>query len=114
MNAEVKEKWLNALRSGEYKQGRYALKSINGFFCCLGVLCDLYSKEFYAPWEYVGHSEMMQFMGDLGHLPSPVRAWAGITSRNPVLYPGGETLVSLNDEKQLNFNEIANIIEEHL
>lgn len=45
MNPEIKAKWLAALRSGEYKQGRGYLQNGKGEFCCLGVLCDLYRKE---------------------------------------------------------------------
>lgn len=32
--------WLEALRSGKYKQAKNTLKSADGGFCCLGVLCD--------------------------------------------------------------------------
>lgn len=35
--------WLNALRSGEYKQAQNRLR-VNDSFCCLGVACDLYDK----------------------------------------------------------------------
>jgi hypothetical protein len=38
MDAELKQKWVTALRSGEFKQGRGALEE-DGTFCCLGVLC---------------------------------------------------------------------------
>lgn len=38
MPKELLEKWLAALRSGEYKQGREALRSRDGGYCCLGVL----------------------------------------------------------------------------
>lgn len=41
MNKEVKAKWVAALRSGEYKQGKGRLKNINNEYCCLGVLCAL-------------------------------------------------------------------------
>lgn len=45
MNKEFKAKWLTALRSGEYKQGRNFLRQTNpngkDRFCCLGVLCDI-------------------------------------------------------------------------
>lgn len=40
------KKWIEALRSGKYKQGRSHLHKIdeNGktSFCCLGVACDLF------------------------------------------------------------------------
>lgn len=52
---EVKEKWLAALRSGEYEQGTSCLysttrESTNPQYCCLGVLCDLAVKEGIAEW----------------------------------------------------------------
>ena len=40
MNQEFKERWIAALRSGEYKQGRNTLYN-SGKFCCLGVACEL-------------------------------------------------------------------------
>ena len=48
MNKEVKQQWVAALRSGEYKQGKNALRrqyeGEDAEFCCLGVLCDLAVK----------------------------------------------------------------------
>jgi hypothetical protein len=35
---EFKEKWVKALRSGRYKQGKDTLYS-RGKYCCLGVAC---------------------------------------------------------------------------
>ena len=40
MDAEVKKKWVAALRSGEYKQAKKQLR-YDGSFCCLGVLCEI-------------------------------------------------------------------------
>lgn len=34
-------KWIAALRSGKYQQTFSELKSADGGFCCLGVLCDI-------------------------------------------------------------------------
>jgi len=36
----VAQKWVKALRSGKYKQGRNRLRKKDRF-CCLGVLCEL-------------------------------------------------------------------------
>lgn len=42
MNKALKKKWVNALRSGEYKQGGNRLYNKKyDSFCCLGVLCDV-------------------------------------------------------------------------
>ena len=32
------KKWIEKLRSGDYKQGKYALCNLDNKFCCLGVL----------------------------------------------------------------------------
>lgn len=41
MNPTLKKQWIEALRSGKYRQGRGSLRSESGEYCCLGVLCDL-------------------------------------------------------------------------
>ena len=46
MDAELKAKWVAALRSGTYQQGRLLLHE-GGAFCCLGVLWDCSGK----PWD---------------------------------------------------------------
>lgn len=38
---ELKAKWLQALRSGKYKQGQNALRTADNCFCCIGVLADI-------------------------------------------------------------------------
>lgn len=38
MKKELKGKWVAALRSGEYKQGKFSLCNDAGEHCCLGVL----------------------------------------------------------------------------
>lgn len=44
MPRELKEKWIEALRSGKYKQGYGVLKT-KGEYCCLGVLQELRGVE---------------------------------------------------------------------
>jgi hypothetical protein len=46
MTPELKQKWLDALRSGNYVQGEGTLNK-GGKMCCLGVLCDVAGYE----WE---------------------------------------------------------------
>lgn len=48
MNAELKQKWINALRSGEYIHGKGRLKKIEDGctkHCCLGVLVEVIGHE---------------------------------------------------------------------
>jgi hypothetical protein len=44
MNKAIKSKWLEALRSGRYRQSRNALFSDRGY-CCLGVLARITSPK---------------------------------------------------------------------
>ena len=47
MDAQLKAKWVEALRSGEYEQAREMLHDVaNGGYCCLGVLCKVMGAEF--------------------------------------------------------------------
>jgi hypothetical protein len=41
MKKAIKENWLAALRSGEYKKGKSYLRKKDNTYCCLGVLCDI-------------------------------------------------------------------------
>jgi len=134
MNKEIKERWLSALRSGEYAQGCGALKDSNEF-CCLGVLCDLYIKDGNdAEWSEGFMDEWSEgFMEDgVGYneeLPNSVVEWAGLDDNNPMIiidngdrvniskandgYPGSEH----RGEVQVlshSFEQVADIIEKQL
>ena len=127
MNPEVKVKWLEALRSGEYRQTKGELRSSGDRFCCLGVLSDLYRKEVEGSWEFYRHGESRYSMvnqsgsdaATVDLLPC-IRDWADLEGRNPVVHIAkGEcdfvpiTLAELNDEG-MSFNEIADIIDHQL
>lgn len=125
MNPQVKAKWLKALRSGEYRQTRCLLRSSNDAFCCLGVLCDIYTDEVEGSWEFDGYDKDGYTM--INHnkgqhskmeLPACVAEWAGLEECNPEVFIGGNpnsfsTLSGLNDEGK-TFNEIADLIDRHL
>ena len=93
MNPQVKQKWIDALRSGKYEQGSEKLRGYEGY-CCLGVLCDLYAQEKNQEWEFKGYSEDSEeespdimdywyFDGESEFLPDSVREWAGMAVKNP-------------------------------
>jgi hypothetical protein len=50
MNKEYKEKWIKALRSGEYQQAQSCLAKDDKTMCCLGVLGDLAVNDGKARW----------------------------------------------------------------
>lgn len=126
MKPEVKAKWLEALRSGEYNQTiEGELRSEDGnSFCCLGVLCELHRLETNGP-EWVRDASGttgepvygLAYMGSGCYLPGPVIKWAELNDKNPSVYIGGnlsgECLSDLNDQGS-NFAELADIIEAEL
>lgn len=52
INKVTFDEWMDALESGDYKQGKTYLNN-NGQFCCLGVLADLIIKKNPDDWEWV-------------------------------------------------------------
>lgn len=117
MPADWKKKWVDALRSDEFKQGRGNLCNNDGSMCCLGVLQHLYDIETY------GESRIRKETDNV--LREETSAFMGITARgllnNRVLvyhsHPfigeaGAKTLWVLNDIVGFSFKEIADVIEE--
>lgn len=116
MKQEIKKKWVTALRSGKYRQGRgklkVALEEAEGGFnfghCCLGVLCDLRLKKTTDPIK----KRSLEFQIENGSfLPKNVIEWAGLNGTNPVI--NGVTLSSINDSGE-TFEYIADVIEKEL
>lgn len=56
MTSELRTKWISALRSGKYQQGRLRLKSEKEegviCYCCLGVLADVIDPD---AWRDAAH-----------------------------------------------------------
>jgi hypothetical protein len=117
MKENIAKIWVDALRSGEYKQGGDYLCR-NDRYCCLGVLCDLYEQQV----KPVGFKKV-RGSDDVatiyyGHchetLPVDVMEWADMNS------PVGAYIESYSDDayslSELNdgghtFKELAKIIE---
>lgn len=117
MKPEIKEQWMNALRSGEYSQTRGFLRTSDGF-CCLGVLCDLYSKETGTKWgEYQGKFTNSSFIGEFATLPTEVVEWSGIGEQNPYVClnfsEGHYLILSAMNDSGVEFPEIADTIQKY-
>ena len=104
-----KKKWLAALRSGEYKQGRGVLRRRRrgvDRYCCLGVLADLAAPKKWG--ESHGKSEAFGHGGSsVGRLRAPFRERLGMSHKHQ------ETLINMNDSGK-RFPTIAKWIEENL
>ncbi len=133
MNRDVKALWLHALRSGDYKQGKDALKRVRvagatgetqAQYCCLGVLCELAVKADVIPDSRSSNSSGDWHYGDpakeytsWSRLPKSVMDWAGLTEPDPkirlALSDEPAPLSRINDFGS-SFETIADLIEEHL
>ena len=110
--ASVKKKWLTALRSGKYKQGKTQLYNKNTkSYCCLGLLgkvcgaTNSQMNEVELPENIMGgFRKMFEDADDWG---VPVIAKDGGESNRIARYE----VYALNDDFMLSFEEIADIIE---
>ncbi len=110
---DIKARWLTALRSGEYKQGKNRLRNTQSdgkfVYCCLGVLCDVLKEDVGVQWQFG------MFDGSIGMLPNKITSLIDNDPDIKVNYNGRlHGLSELNDTFGLHLDDIANIIEEQL
>lgn len=120
MNETIKERWLSALRSNKFPQTKEHLKDNNGF-CCLGVLCEIAVEDgVIAPPIKDPVTLEWLYENEGGTLPLKVMEWAEISDENPYVeyiedgVSHYDSLSELNDSKNKNFTQIADIIEREL
>lgn len=115
-------KWVEALESGEFIQGKGSLSqyhSTGTTYCCLGVACEVYNRNVPADkrLKEVCHSKLNNKIGywgsnkDYGVLPFVVAEWLGVLT-NPIFdfrreYGRDFLAAEANDLLGKNFLEIA-------
>jgi hypothetical protein len=108
---KIQQEWVNALRSGKYKQGKGNLRRGNKF-CCLGVLCDLAAKSIPSTvaidFAFAG---AFRYDGNKCSLPDSVQNWASMSTDYGRI-SCDINLMKLND-KGATFLEIADFIEDN-
>lgn len=112
--AANRAKWVEALRSGEYRQGSGSLQA-DGKFCCLGVACDVAIKNG-VPLETTHRAGDYWLYGGMTNiLPSQVINWLGLYDAGgefvDPLEDGAGCLWQANDVSELPFKTIADLIE---
>lgn len=126
MKPEVKEAWVNALRSGDYRRGKFGLLNVGRYgskrFSCLGVLTDLYVKA-YKTKEWKRDKEPR---GDGSYdysvdgktfdgLSSSVKKWAGLLWSSPAVdLPDSPSVNFLDFAENRDFRYLATLINKHL
>lgn len=111
MNKDIKKRWLDALRSGKYKQGVGALRKRGYKFCCLGVLCDIVKP---SSWTICRGTICYQMGNSTGLPPKEVLEVCGIVDDFFGFDGIGFRLTTMNDSENKTFNEIADFIEEKI
>jgi len=109
MDQNIKEQWVEALRSGKYEQGRCWLRHKDKF-CCLGVLCDLHAQATNCDWEE--YNNIGNYLDSDEVLPGKVVKWAGLDSEDPFI--NKERVSSYNDDRRLDFDQMSDLIESNL
>ena len=131
------QKWIDALRSGEYKQIRYFLRSTVGY-SALGVACDIsgqgewvIDKSILYPYfdpigftspssnyepevsdlTYYKYNYITKYGAEIDVLNYDVRKWLGLDSNRADIYVYNLNMIYFNDKKYYDFDEIADIIE---
>ncbi len=102
MDAQLKTKWVEALRSGKYAQGKGSLRHQDQF-CCLGVLCDVLGTN----WETRRLNSERVERDDESYLRAPILNLVGFDHQTQ------KRLAHMNDSLA-PFPEIADYIEKNL
>lgn len=108
MNRENATKWVAALRSGDYEQGRSAL-NYNGRYCCLGVACEVAIEAGVAVRRQEFWNGEVRYDNENSALPRRVREWLSAEADDPLL--NGHAAIHRNDPLGQSFEEIAQAIE---
>jgi len=127
INLTIIKEWIEALRSGEYQQGKHMLKVNDDTYCCLGVLCNKVKPE---EWKLEGEDYTIYNEEEV--LPIEIRKILGVEDRGGGFEINGSntklleilkeknisewksyTLATLNDsyKHDLTFDQIADILE---
>jgi hypothetical protein len=130
MYEEIAKVWVEALRSGGYTQGKYALKTNPDAptHCCLGVLCEVYQQQNpTSPLEcapstvskHLGNGayeylDVVSFNHESEVLPLVVQTWSGLQSpEGSIVIDDFRTSLAQKNDKGSSFAELAHLIEDN-
>ena len=132
MNKDKLKLWVDALRSGEYQQGKNSLAKYDDDgtlkFCCLGVACEVAIKDglnlpVFEATAFPDNRPVRREYGqgrDIGFMPEEVCEWLGHDDTNvivdlleyiPEITNPQEYVAYLNDGDSWTFEQIADALE---
>lgn len=101
MNKQLRDAWVAALRSGQYKQGVGTLRK-GDTYCCLGVLCEVAKIPYrLSDTDLSCTNKLRSFGEDAGLFDRPNQRTQSAQAR----------LMEMNDNEGTSFPEIADWIE---
>lgn len=107
MDKELKAKWIDALRSGQFLQARGVLEDDDGSKCCLGVLCAIQD----ANWKDANFPDWENDVDELMTTAVPEHLAGGLKDA------AAGALALLNDgadnQEPYTFAQIADYLEQH-
>lgn len=116
MDKNVKLKWLEALKSGEYQKGTGYLRDKEDKFCCLGVLCNLLKDESDYDWNTADVADKVYCFTPNNGMADSFNWWGVPLQIRQKIYFTKEhetELVSLNDNHP-TWDEVIEYIEKEL
>ena len=115
MDPDVKEKWCEALESGQYRQGRAYLNR-GEHFCCWGVLCEVLKVPHSALYKSPGGNLDVVAYEGATTLPTPaILKQAGLeTAYFEVDIEGNLQTLQVHNDAGHGFLRIAKAIRENL
>ncbi len=122
MNQRIKKLWIEALRSGEFQQGKGYLEK-NGKYCALGVLSALALIEGHCT--YFEENGIARFDNRCFHLSYNVMKWAGIAQEDErylnedehevlIRYEGKLTSIGRLNDEGVGFKQLARLIQKFM
>lgn len=103
-----KDKWVKALRSGEYTQGKYQLYSpYTNSYCCLGVAATICGKD----TDEIARKCDLKELSDYKNIPKLLISTEKGGSASDLIIG---KLMKFNDSGEKSFNYIAAYIERYL
>lgn len=94
------DKWVKALRSGEYTQGHFRLCQ-NGKYCCLGVACNI-----------AGHQKTLNIDEDMQFVS--IKQYNNVPKELKGVLELPKVLSEMNDHGNRGFKYIATWIEKNV
>lgn len=104
---EVFTKWIAALRSGSYEQGKRKMKSPDNKYCCIGVLAEVMGLGEWEPKEW-GSVLLKQKEPRSGGLDNDNLEKCFLSKDEQGF------LCYVNDVRNKSFEEIADILEDNI